>query len=72
MAFILVVVKGIDIIWNWNLLEHVSIWWFLGIFVILAIKPLVKMFGKGKGVSTESSGVKREQVDSQENVPPEV
>lgn len=46
MAFALAVVKGIDILWDWNLLEKLSIWWFVGIFVISAIKPMMAWFKK--------------------------
>jgi len=45
-AFVLAVVKGIDILWDWNLLEKLSIWWFVGIFVVAAIKPMTKFCGK--------------------------
>lgn len=62
MAFILVVIKGIRLIWDWNLLEHVSIWWFVVLFVLFSLKPALKFFGKSGG----------HEVKGGENVPPEV
>ncbi len=61
MAFILVVVKGINIIWNWNLLEKVSIWWFVIIFVLAVIKPLVSFCKKVDGGIKPTEGVTHPQ-----------
>lgn len=48
MAFILIVFKGIRIIWDWDLFTHVSIWWFVALFIVLAIKPAMVYFKKEK------------------------
>jgi len=45
IAFALMVFKGIDIIWHWNVIEGVRIWWWLAIFIILALKPMIKFYG---------------------------
>ncbi len=56
MAFILVVVKGVNLIWNWDLLAHVSIWWFVVLCLVFCLKPCLKMCKKEKTEPTQDHG----------------
>ncbi len=41
-----VLIKGIRIIWEVDLLNLLSIWWWLFLMIIFAIKPIYKIYRK--------------------------
>lgn len=46
ILFTIVLLKGIKIIWDYDLTNWLSIWWWLVLAIIFTIKPIYKMFKK--------------------------
>ncbi len=44
--FTFVLAKGVRIIWNVDILNSLSIWWWLVLMIVFAIKPIYKFFRK--------------------------
>lgn len=47
MLFTVVLIKGIKIIWDIDLLNLMSVWWWLVLAIIFTIKPAYKILKKG-------------------------
>lgn len=49
----LVIVRGIDLAWGWNLFDYVRIWWLIALAILVVIKPMISFFKKEKGEEVE-------------------
>ena len=49
--FTFVIVKGVRIIWNVDLPDLLSIWWWLVLMIIFMFKPLHKIYKKNERIN---------------------